>query len=160
MLTSEETGSFTGNIALTYLIPILLANLIHKKNRTIVEEVFVIHEDGRLISYATLKVDDPQDEDIVSGLLTAVKDLLTVVFVKKEAKGDVGPYKFELGDRNIILRMGKEFYIAIVFKGKEDKALLDRFDSVMLDIQKRYGDVIDSWSGKMEDVEGVNEIIM
>jgi hypothetical protein len=125
-----------------------------------VEQVFLIYEDGRLISYVSLKKDDYQDEDIVSGMLTAVKDLLTVVFVKKEAKGDVGPYKFELGERNVILRMGKQFYIAIVIKGKENKALIDKFDSIVRDIQERYGDVFYNWSGEMKDVEGVDEIIM
>jgi len=126
----------------------------------LVEQVFLIQKDGRLISYASLKRDDNQDEDIVSSMLTAVKDLLTVVFVKEEAKGDVGPYKFELGERNVILKMGKHFYIAIVIKGKDNKSLLDKFDSIVMDIQKRYGDVLDNWSGEMEDIEGVNEIIM
>jgi hypothetical protein len=116
----------------------------------IVEQVFLIYEDGRLISYVSLKKDDYQDEDIVSGMF----------FVKKEAKGDVGPYKFDLGERNVILRMGKQFYIAIIIKGKENKALLDKFDSIVRDTQERYGDVFDNWSGEMKDVEGVNEIIM
>ena len=129
------------------------------KNPT-VEQVFLIQKDGRLISYASLKKDDNQDEDIVSSMLTAVKDLLTVVFVKEEAKGDVGPYKFELGERNVILKMGKHFYIAIVIKGKENKSLIDKFDSIVMDIQDRYGDVLDNWSGELKDNEEVNEIIM
>jgi hypothetical protein len=126
----------------------------------LVEQVFLIHEDGRLISYASLKRDEHQDEEIVSGMLTAVKDLLTVVFVKKKAKDDVGPYKFELGERNIILKMGEHFYIAIVIKGKENDHLLDKFDSIMRDIEEKYSDVFDHWSGEMKEAERVNEIIM
>ncbi len=159
-LNMGKTESFTGNVNIIGLTPILLVNKVHKIKSPMVEQVFLIHEDGRLISYASLKRDDQQDEDIVSSMLTAVKDLLTVVFVKKEVKGDIGPYKFELGERNVILRMGEHFYIAIVIKGKDNKSLLDKFDSIVMDIQDRYGDVLDNWSGGMEDVEGVNEIIM
>lgn len=160
VLNMGKTQSLTGNMNIISFTSILLVNIMHKMKSPIVEQVFLIHEDGRLISYASLKRDDHQDEDVVSSMLTAVKDLLTVVFVKKEAKGDVGPYKFELGERNVILRMGKQFYIAIVIKGNDNKPLLDKFDSIVMDIQERYGDVFDNWDGGSKDVEGVNEIIM
>jgi hypothetical protein len=133
---------------------------MNKKKNPMVEQVFLIHKDGRLISYTSIKRYDDHDEDIVSSMLTAVKDILTVIFAKKEVKGDVGHYKFELGEMNVILKMGKHFYIAIVVNGKENKTLLDRFDSVVDDIQEKYGDVINNWTGEMKDVEGVNEIIM
>ena len=160
VLIVDKTNSSKRNKNLISLTPILLVNIMHKMKSPIVEQVFLIHEDGRLISYVSLKRDEDQDEEIVSGMLTAVKDLLTVVFVKKEAKGDVGPYKFELGERNVILRMGKHFYIAIVIKGKENKPLLDKFDSIVREIQERYGDVLYNWTGEMKDSEGVDEIIM
>jgi hypothetical protein len=156
----RKIQSISGRLNIINIIPILLINLMNKNNNPIVEQVFLIHKDGRLISYASLKRDDQQDEDIVSGMLTAVKDLLTAVFVKEEPKGDVGPYKFELGEMNVILKMGTHFYIAIVIKGKENEPLLDKFDSIVLDIQKSYGDVLNNWSGEMEDIEGVNEIIV
>jgi hypothetical protein len=152
--------SLKGNANIVGLTSLLHINGMHKLKSPIVEQVFLIQEDGRLISYASLNIDENQDEEIVSGMLTAVKNLLTVVFVKKDANEDVGPFKFELGERNVILKMGKHFYIAIVIKGKENDPLLERFDSVVHDIQKIYGDVLYNWSGETKEVEGVNEIIM
>ncbi|UCE38524.1 MAG: hypothetical protein JSW00_04655 [Thermoplasmata archaeon] len=140
--------------------PILLLYITNIMKPPVVEQVFLIHEDGRLISYASLKGDVHKDENIVSCMLTAVKDLLTVVFVKKDAKENVGQYKFELGERNVILRMGKNFYLAIVTKGEENEALIDKFSAIVDDIQERYGDVFKNWSGEMKYVEGVDEIIM
>jgi hypothetical protein len=156
----SKIRSHTGNANIMSFTSLSFINLMNNTKIPIVEQVFLIYEDGRLISYASLSRDEHQDEDIISGMLTAVKNLLTVVFVKKEANEDVGPYKFELGERNINLKMGKHFFIAIVIKGKENAPLLEKFDSIVQDIQKRYGDVFENWTGEMKDIEGVNEIIM
>lgn len=160
VLNMGKKQSFAGSMDIVSLTPILLVNIMHKFKTPIVEQVFLILEDGRLISYAALKMDDSQDEDIVSGMLTAVKNLLTEVFLKKEVKGKGGLYKFQLGERNVILRMEKQFYIAIVIKGEENKALLDKSEAIVREIQERYGDVLYNWTGEMKDVEGVDEIIM
>ena len=131
-----------------------------KEKKPVVEQVFLIHKDGCLISYASLERGNHLDVDIVSSMLTAVKDFLSIAFVRKEAIGDVGLYKFELGERNVILRMGKYFYIALVINGEGNKALLDKSEAIVLDIQERYSDVFYNWSGALKDFEGANEIIM
>ena len=66
----------------------------------------------------------------------------------------MGPYKFELRERNVLLRMGKHFNIAIVINCEENKTLLDKSSAIILDIQERYGDVFYNWKGNMKDVEG------
>ena len=92
-------------------------------------------------------------------MFTAIKDLLTVVFAQKEAGADLRSYKFELGERNVLLRMGKYFYIAIVINGEENKAIYDKSEAIVQDIQERYGDVFSDWRGEMKNVEGADEII-
>ncbi len=123
------------------------------------EQVFLIHKDGRLISYASIRGDYHQDEELVSGMLTAVKDLLTVVFAQKEAGTDLGPFRFAMGEMNIILRMGEHFYMTTVIRGEEDKAISDRSEAIVKTIQERYDDVFNNWKGSMKDVEGVDKII-
>ena len=66
----------------------------------------------------------------------------------------MGPYKFELRERNVLLRMGKHFNIAIVINCEENKTLLDKSSAIILDIQERYGDVFYNWKGNLKDVEG------
>jgi hypothetical protein len=60
----------------------------------------------------------------------------------------------------MILKTGGYFYMVVVVKGKEDTNLLDKIDSIIMDIQNKYGNVIDTWAGEMNDVEGINEIII
>lgn len=124
-----------------------------------VEQVFLIHEDGRLISHVSLVGDNQQDEEIISGMLTAVKDLLTVVFAQKEAKCVAGPFRFEMGELKVILSMGECFYITTVIRGEENEEIFRKTESVKSEIQKRYGTVLSGWVGQMRDMEGVHEII-
>jgi hypothetical protein len=134
---------------------------MHKKKYPIVEHVFLINEDGRLISYVSLKGDGYSDEEFVSGLITATMNLLTDALTKKsDIKEDISQYKFEFGERNVILETGSHFFIALVILGMEDNALLDKSKAIIRDIDENYGDVFTEWSGNMKDFNGIDEIIM
>jgi hypothetical protein len=63
-----------------YFYPILYTNVIPKIKIPIVEQVFLIYRDGRLISYASINTDEHFDEDIVGGMLTAVMKLISYTF--------------------------------------------------------------------------------
>ncbi|UCF07174.1 MAG: hypothetical protein JSW28_05830 [Thermoplasmata archaeon] len=160
VLIVNRMQSFPRSVGIINLFFLLIVNIISKVKSPMVEQVFLIHEDGRLISYASLKRDEHQDKDVVGAMLTAVKDLLSIVIEKKEAKGDGGPYKFILGEKNVILRMGQSFFIALVIKGEENKALLDKADAVIREIQEKYGGIFYKWPGEMTDFEGAHEIII
>jgi hypothetical protein len=143
-----------------WLAPILSVNILSKKS-PVVEQVFLIYEDGRLISHASIKGDEDYDEDIVGGMLTGVKNLLFEVFVRKEkGKEDIGLYKFEFGERRLILKTGNHFFLAIVLLGMENKSLLSNTETAMQDIEKRYGPSLREWSGDKEDVPGIDETIL
>jgi hypothetical protein len=130
------------------------------KNRPFVEEVFFISENGRLISHASVQTDEEVDEDILSGMLTGVKDLITDAFVRDESKRDTkGLHKLEFGDSNIMLEKGDHFFIAIVFKGIENRKMLSKIKKVITVIENRYGNVLASWDGDMDSFEGADRII-
>jgi hypothetical protein len=157
----DVTKSYKRNMILYRLIPILFVNLMHKKKSPTVEQVFLIYEDGRLISYASFKEAECLDEDLVGGMLTAVKSLFFEVFVKKEeGQEDIDLYKFEFGERMMILETGKHFFIAIVLLGRENKSLLSKSRAIVHDIEEKYGSVLSEWDGFGDDFKGVDEIIL
>jgi hypothetical protein len=126
-----------------------------------VEQVFLIYEDGRLIAYVSLGREKDYDKDILGGMLTGVMNLLSTVFVNKEAgEKDIQKYKFELGERSIILDMGEHFFIAMILTGREDEELRLKSRRVVGDIESKYGSVLEEWSGGMKDFAGAEEHIM
>jgi hypothetical protein len=149
------------------LIPLLLmmllagAIMVKKwKNRPFVEEAFFISENGRLISHASVSTDEEVDEDILSGMLTGVKDLITDAFVKDEKSRDSkGLHKLEFGESNIMLEKGNHFFIALVFKGIENRAMFRKIKGAISEIERRYGDVLADWDGDMDSFEGADLII-
>lgn len=160
-LNLDVIKSYKGNMNLHCLIPILFANLMHKKKSPVVEQVFLIYKDGRLISYASRKGEECLDEDIVGGMLTAVMNLILFAFDRiEEGKEDIDLYKFEFGGRRLILETGKHFFIAIVLLGRENKSLLSKSEAIVRDIEEKYGSVLGEWEGFGDDFKGVDEIIL
>jgi len=105
--------------------------------------------------------DEYFDEDIVGSMITSVKDLLVEVFVKKDkSEKNIALYKFEFGERRIILKIGEHFFIAIVLLGTEDKPLLSKSEVIIRDIEEKYGSVLNEWDGFLDDFIGVDEIIL
>jgi len=131
-----------------------------RKERPVVEEAFFISENGRLIAHASVLADEDMDEDILSSMLTGVKDLISDAFVREEeGKEEKGLHKLEFGEKNILMEKGNHFFIAVVFSGVENKVLFSRIRGVIDVIEGRYGDVLDDWDGNMAAFEGAEDII-
>jgi len=129
--------------------------------KPLVEQVFLIYDDGRLIAYVSLGREKEIDRDILGGMLTGVMNLLSTAFVNKEAsEKEIEKYKFELGERSIILDMGSHFFLAIVLMGREDEELRLKTKGVVSDIEREYRSVLEKWDGEMKDFEGAEDYIM
>lgn len=129
--------------------------------KPLVEQVFLIYDDGRLIAYVSLGKEKKIDRDILGGMLTGVMNLFSTAFVNKEA-GDkeIEKYKFELGERSIILDMGNHFFLAIVLMGREDEELRLKAKGVVRDIEREFGSALEDWRGEMKEFEGAEDYIM
>jgi hypothetical protein len=132
-----------------------------KTRSPVVEQVFMIYQDGRLISYASIKEDEHFDEDIVGSMLTAVMNYILYAFGKiEEGSTGIGEYRFGFGDRRLILEMGEHFFIAMVVLGMEDKSVIAKTKAIIQDIEEKYGSVLDDWQGEINDFKGIEEIII
>ncbi len=144
-----------------YLFPILYANIMPKSKSPVVEQVFLIHRDGRLISYATFEKYEYFDEDIVGGMLTAIMNYILFVFGNiQEGQTNISECKLGFGDRRLILEMGEHLYIVIVVFGMENKSLITKTKDIIEDIEKRYESVIGDWHGELDEFTGVDELIL
>jgi hypothetical protein len=142
------------------LFPILYADVLPKSKNPVVEQVFLIHQDGRLISYASFEKYEHFDEDIVGGMLTAVMNYILYAFGKIEERTDISEYKFGFGGRRLILETGEHLFIAIVVLGMENKSLLAKTKDIVRDIEKRYESAFGNWRGDLDDFAGVDELIL
>jgi hypothetical protein len=142
------------------LFPLIYINIMPKAKTPIIEQIFLIYRDGRLISYATINTEEHYDEDIVGGMLTAVMKLISYAFGEMDEDiTSIDEYKFGFGERSLLLEMGEDFFIAIVVLGTEYESLLVKTRAIVQDIERQFESVLDDWPGELNDFEGVDEII-
>jgi len=122
----------------------------------LVEDVFLVHSDGRLISHQTRKMREGIDEDIFSGMLTVVQDFVKDSFKQKTS---VGLKRLEFGESKILLEKSEHTYVACVIVGEEPKLLPLYIVEVLRQIEERYGKSLEGWSGMMQELEGISEYV-
>jgi hypothetical protein len=120
----------------------------------VVEEVFVVYSDGRLIAHATREDFDLADLELMSGMLIAIQGLIQDGL---ERGGALRSIKY--AEIRIVLGMGKNLVLAAVVYGKPDTRLQEMFDTTLLTIEDRYSDIIEGWDGDLSGFEGIEDII-
>ncbi|MDO9537097.1 MAG: hypothetical protein Q7J68_02125, partial [Thermoplasmata archaeon] len=84
-------------------------------DKTIIDEVFLMYRDGRLIKHFTRRLKPDVDQDILSGMLTAVQD-----FIRDSFKGETGDLnQMNFGRFQILMGHGRFITIAAVTMGNE-----------------------------------------
>ncbi len=93
--------------------------ILHESFPFSIDEIFLIHESsGLLISHVSSSESKmSSDGDLISGLLTAIKDFVAESF--KSNSGSQNLYEIQYGNSRIILERGLYSYLAIVISGQE-----------------------------------------
>ncbi|MCK5559171.1 MAG: hypothetical protein KAJ51_01200, partial [Thermoplasmata archaeon] len=160
--SKTEDSSWT--IALIILLIIIIVAiiiifiLIKKKKQPIpkIEDIFIISNNGILLAHKSKELRPDMDNDILSGMLTAIQDFVGDAFAEK-SKSDLR--RLDFGDSEIHLKRGKDFYLAVVLTGtgEEPADLEDKLDETIAKIEAEYGTVLENWKGQYKDVRGIKD---
>jgi hypothetical protein len=127
-----------------------------RKRPFVVKDMMLIHNDGFLISRLAHHLEGEIDEDVLSGMLTAVLN-----FVEDSMATNSDSLKtFGFKEYQVLVRRGQKVFVAVVFEGDQpdgiDKALKDFLDTV----ERVYRKKLASWTGDIEtDFAGVEVLI-
>jgi hypothetical protein len=121
----------------------------------IVEEVFVVYNDGRLITSCARDECGTADADLMSGMLIAVQGLIQDGF---ESGGRLESIKY--GENLISLASGDHVVLAAVVYGRPDQQLQDDLTKTVADIEGTYSGIIEDWTGDPSAMEGLDEMVM
>lgn len=108
-LRSLLTGVPAAELALRESMPIL------------VQEIYLIHrESGLLLWYAARTPDNNADSDLISGMLTAIREFAEQVMGggDSRSRGSAAHlHQLQFGNRELILEFGRHVYVAMVIDG-------------------------------------------
>lgn len=122
---------------------------------TIIDEIFLMTPDGRLLKHYTRRLKPDQDDDILAGMLTAVQNFIKESF--EEAGGRLKEIRFENYD--IFVSHSKSVVIAAIISTKKPEKLRTQMRLVTDDIEKQYGHKLLNWSGDKADLVGVDTLM-
>src|SRR5438094_34458 len=122
----------------------------------LVEDVFLIHSDGRLIAHYSRKFREEIDEDIFSGMLTVVQDFVKDSF---KSRSRVGMKRLDFGDSKILIERSPHTFLATVVFGQEPKLLPVYMLQVLKEVEDRYGTVLEKWTGLLHQLDGIDDVI-
>ncbi len=129
---------------------------IQEVGRFVVQDVFLIYEDGSLIVRKTRGFHDMADEDIFSSMLVAVQSFVSDSF--KKASGE-GLKRLDFGENKVLIERGHKFFLATVIEGAEPGILLLYIVETIDLIQKKFGDILENWNGIINELEGIGDIV-
>jgi len=119
------------------------------------ENLFLIHNDGRLIHHVTEEENTLLDKDVVSAMFTAVQEFVKDSF----QKGEVGLKKLEIGDKNVLIEKGRFAYLALIYSGWPSKEVFSKLSMLLRDVEERYEGRLERWNGTMKAVKGVDAML-
>ncbi|UCH89018.1 MAG: hypothetical protein JSV49_12430 [Thermoplasmata archaeon] len=131
------------------------------KGKFKLEDLFVIHANGNLISHVGGSSRLYTDNEILSGMLTAIQDFIKDGFSEssESASDDWGLDHLKFGDRNIFIERNDYMYIAAVFKGEVGWKLRKELQDALREIDTNYSKILSKWSGQLDGLSGIDDIL-
>jgi hypothetical protein len=110
-----------------------------------VAEAFLIHrESGLLLRHITMQAETAPDRDLVSGMLTAIRDFAADAF----GAGQHSELEaIQYGDRRILIEAAEHVYLAVVVEGIEPPGFSAAMRELVIDVENRYRYLLRNYQG-------------
>lgn len=122
-----------------------------------VTEVYLIHSDsGLLLAHVSHKEGDNPDGDMISGMLTAIRDFVGDSFKvdKSESLETI-----RVGEFSVLMEQGPHSILACVVKGETSMELQSIIKSTIEEIHKEFGPELISFSGDTSNISDASHLL-
>lgn len=162
--TADDNALLVGSVVgLVIVIIIILAVLMIMFTTYKVKEVFLIHKSGILLSHLSREHKPGRDEEILSGMFTAVQEFIKDSFSTSTRPGEADDHilrEMKIGDNNnILIERGNYIYLAVIFSGRGAGKLRNKVRNVLNIIEKQYEQSFKRWVGDMDKIAGVEKLL-
>jgi hypothetical protein len=135
------------------------APVVPKEAPAIIEDVFLIYRDGRLIHHDTRRLRPEVDDQMLGGMFTAIQEFIGQSFPSEDgSKGIIKEIMYE--DSKIILEHGQYVYLAVVSREIKDTAALHkRMSKLVKAIEVRCNEPLSDWDGTTDSVSEAKRMV-
>ncbi|HKW01737.1 MAG TPA: OmpA family protein [Vicinamibacterales bacterium] len=144
-LEARRTGRSFGEV-------VLLKTLIYR-----VEQVFLIdRRTGLLLQHVQHGAEQVQDADMVSGMLTAIRDFAQDSFKTSDADS---LESLKVGDLSVWIEAGPLAIVAAVIRGAAPREYRQTLQNTVEEIHLRFGEALQSFSGDASSFEDARSLL-
>jgi hypothetical protein len=121
---------------------------------TVIEDLFLLYNDGRLIKHYTRRLKPTVDSAILSSMLAAVQD-----FVKESlTSGEEGNLEeIKIGKMRIFLQKGRYISIAIMIEGEDKEGIESQVKTALWKVETDHEDMLKEWDGDIAAMKPLND---
>ncbi len=119
------------------------------------DELFLISPGGLLVAHCSNKENVSIDEDIMSGMLTAVQNFVKDSFGDEGEGGGLG--KLEYKNTKILIEHGSMVSGACVLTGGEHPEMRANIKQLVGSLEREHGDTLKDWGGDTSGLGGINK---
>ncbi len=131
---------------------------LRDKGDFLIQDVFVIYRDGRLVTHLSKKVRIIDDSEIIGSMITAVQTFVRESF-RRESKGTLEEMKF--GDIRILMEYGPALNIALVICGTKYESIRPVMKEILDNIHSAWLTELSSnkWDGNLTNIAAIEKVI-
>ena len=123
-----------------------------------VEQVFLIHaETGLLLAHAWAPDLPVSDADLISGMLTAIRDFVADSFAPERDAG--GLRQFSVGELTVMVEQGPQALIAAVVRGQAPDTLLAKLQDTLERVHLEYSGPLTAFDGDATPFEPARPLL-
>jgi N-acetylneuraminic acid mutarotase len=116
----------------------------------IIDDIFLVYRDGRLISHNTRKLKPDSDDSVLASMFTAVQE-----FVKDSFAEDESAHINEIsyGENKILIEHGKSLFMAAVVSGEGTRRMHEQMKAAVYNIEQECSPALVKWSGEAKELK-------
>jgi hypothetical protein len=153
--------------SLLLLIPFVLLGLLYTRRRAaaaleeeekelILEDAFLVYENGCLIAHHTRRLKPDYDHHIMTSMLTAIQSFVKDSF-KDESDWQLRNISF--GESQIVIERGENIFLAVVYKGEYQEKFKEKMRMVLGDVSQEYHEALKEWNGDLDSLRGTKDLM-
>jgi len=129
-------------------------SLVERPTTYIVEEIFAVYRDGRLMADCGRGECKTRDADLMSGMLIAVQGIIQDGLTRG---GSLESIKY--GDNVVVLVSGRYMTLAAIVYGDPGEDVREQLDSTVRRIEASFAGTIEDWSGDLTAFHGIEALV-
>jgi DNA-binding MarR family transcriptional regulator len=126
------------------------------QERTSIEEVMLIFNDGRLVAHISRSPSQAMDQDVFAGMLTAVQSFLKDVYGSRTGGG---LRDLTYGGYHVLLEVGESCTLAVTSRGHLSEYSRAYAGKSLVALEARYRAMLSAWNGSVSALTGLPETL-